>query len=247
MLRSITPIIVAGFLVSLTMGAKSEAENLSSASPPASEDQDPFEGVNRVSFDVSMFLDRNALRPVAKAYTDVIPQPLRNGARNVLDNLNSPVILVNNLLQGDGDAAGNTTTRFLVNSTIGVAGLMDPAADWGFVRDNEDFGTTLGRWGADPGAYVFIPLLGPSSLRDAVGRITDLAFDPLTYWKGSFWLPVGVAALDTVDSRARNLDNIDAIERTSIDTYAAVRSAYRQSRAAKINNGTSEVPDLSGN
>ena len=237
MLRSLVPLI-ALCMVCLTASP-------AACATPAAEDLDPLEAVNRISFDFSMFVDRNALRPVAEAYVAVVPDPVRNGLRDCIDNLESPIVFANDLLQGDGDAAGNTMARFLINTTIGIGGLMDPAAAWGLTQDDEDFGITLGRWGDAAGPYLFIPLFGPSSPRDAFGYVTDLAFDPLTYWKGSMWVPIGEKALDIVDSRARNLESIDAIERTSVDDYAAVRSAYRQSRAAKVNKGASDVPDFS--
>lgn len=239
--RSILFVFFAAASVALCTASRADDLPVSSGTD---QSDDPFENVNRASYDLSMFLDRNALRPVAEAYVDVVPEPARNGARNFLDNLNSPVIFVNNLLQGDGDAAGNTMTRFLINSTIGIGGLMNPAADLGYPADDEDFGITLGRWGVDAGPYLFVPVLGPSSPRDAVGYATDFAVEPLTYWRGSVWVPVGLTAVDIVDTRARNIESTDQIERTSIDGYAAVRSLYRQFREAKINKGESGVQKL---
>ena len=241
MMRSLAFLI--GIFSSPCIAAEA-AEAPPPAAPAASQSDDPLEGLNRLSFDVSTFVDRNALKPVAQAYVAAVPELVRDGLRNVLDNLDSPIVFANDALQGDGDAAGQTMARFLINSTAGVGGAMDPAADWGFARDSEDFGVTLGRWVVETGPYLFVPIVGPSSLRDGLGEIVDLAFDPITYWRGTMWVPIADAAADIVDTRARNLDSIDAIERTSIDAYAAVRSAYRQSRAAKVNKGETALPDL---
>ena len=207
---------------------------------------DPYESLNRSSFETSLFLDRNALRPIAETYKAVLPDEARNGIRNVLDNLQSPVIFANNLLQGDGDAAGNTLTRFFINSTIGVAGLMDVAGDLGYTRVDQDFGITLGQWGVGDGPYIFLAFAGPSSPRDLVGRVVDMGFDPITYiyWNGPYTVPIVRFGVNVIDARSRNIDSLDELERESVDYYAAVRSAYRQSRAAKVHGDKQTLPDF---
>ena len=232
----------------LSLGACATSDDLVTRQEATSQDSasdiDPLEGANRVSYKVTMFVDRNALKPVAQAYKDVLPDPAREGVRNFLDNLNSPVVFVNNVLQGDIDGAGDTLARFFVNSTFGIGGFVDRAADWGVPADQEDFGITLGRWGVDDGPYLYLPILGPSSPRDAIGLVADYAFDPQNYLKLPPAVTYGLTAIDIIDVRASNITTTDDIERTSIDSYAAVRSLYRQARAAKVKRGKLDVKDL---
>ncbi len=153
------------------------------------ETNDPFEPANRALFEVHEVADRFVLQPVAEAYRDVIPQPLRAGIRNVLGNLRAPVILANDLMQGNISRARITLGRFMVNSTLGVGGILDVAREWGVPGHTEDFGQTLAVWGAGEGFYVFVPLLGPSSPRDLAGQAVDLAINPLTWLgQGSRWM-----------------------------------------------------------
>jgi phospholipid-binding lipoprotein MlaA len=211
------------------------------------EIHDPLEGMNRYFFNVNMLLDDVALRPAAQAYREVVPEFGQRGIRNFLDNLESPVILANDLLQGEVSRAGTTTVRFLVNTTAGIGGLFDVASLWGYERHEEDFGQTLGRYGADHGFYLVLPIFGPSSGRDLVGRVGDYFLDPLNYYARNTdrrWIPIVRAGVNAVDFRARNLDTLDDIERTSTDFYATIRSIYRQRREAEVaNGGPSKFPD----
>jgi phospholipid-binding lipoprotein MlaA len=203
------------------------------------ETNDPFEPANRAMFEVHEVADRYVLQPVAEAYRDVIPQPIRSGIRNVLGNLRAPVILANDLLQGNITRARITLGRFMVNSTIGVGGILDVAREWGVPGHTEDFGQTLAVWGAGEGFYMFVPLFGPSSPRDLGGQAVDLAINPLT-WLGqgaivdaAGWTQLG---LTVVDTREALLEPIDQVRATSLDPYSTLRSAYRQRRAFEIRN-----------
>jgi phospholipid-binding lipoprotein MlaA len=210
---------------------------------------DPYEGLNRFFFEVNDALDGVILRPIAIAYRTVVPEYGRQRVRNVLQNVDSPVIFVNDVLQGEGDRAGTTFMRFIVNTTIGVGGIWDVATEWGLPHHDEDFGQTLAVWGLEEGPYFYLPLLGPSNPRDSVGRVVDMGFDPLTYvqWgDDNEWIPVARFGLNIIDVRSRNIETLDEIERNSVDYYASVRSLYRQVRNDAIRNGElgSDLPDF---
>lgn len=213
------------------------------------EANDPIEPLNRYFFELNRFFDTILLKPVATWYQGVLPRPARNGVRNFFDNLRSPVILGNDLLQGEWERAGTTTKRFGINSTIGVLGLFDPAEKWGMPQHGEDFGQTLGTWGVSEGPYLYLPILGPTPPRDLVGFGVDQLMDPLTWIVETppYTIPVTRFVLNGVDLRARNLDTLDNIERTSVDYYATMRSLYRQLRRNEIANGklnSDELPDI---
>ena len=204
------------------------------------ETNDPIEPLNRAIFDFNLAIDKALLRPLAIAYRDVIPKPGRDGVRNFLDNLESPVVLANDVLQGSAERAGTTVGRFAINSTIGIGGLLDVAKSFGLKGHDEDFGQTLGVWGFPEGPYLVLPLLGPSPPRDSLGLVVDYFIDPLTYVFDNNdveWLSFVRFGVRAVDSRSRNVAGLDEIERTSIDFYATVRSLYRQQRADEIRNG----------
>src|SRR6185437_704715 len=165
---------------------------------------DPFEPMNRAVFDFDVQLDHHFATPVAKAYRSVVPEPARDGIHNALDNLNDPVVLVNDVLQGDGDKAKDTFGRFMINSTIGVAGLIDVATKMGIPEHANDFGITLGKWGAQEGSYLVLPFVGPKPPRDLTGDAVDIGFDPLTYmsWNDSTLYMMIRTGLGVLDSRA---------------------------------------------
>ncbi|MDZ4738734.1 MAG: VacJ family lipoprotein [Alphaproteobacteria bacterium] len=211
---------------------------------------DPFEGGNRVMFDINQVLDEVLLRPVAVVYRAVLPDFAQDGVRNFMNNLNSPVIFANDVLQGEGDRAGTTLLRFGINSTIGVGGLFDVAKEFDLPYHDEDFGQTLGTWGAGEGPYFYFLVMGPSNVRDFTGFVVDRGLDPLTYvnWGDDDleYVPLGRTVLNVIDLRARNIDTLDEIERASVDYYASIRSLYRQSRADAIRNGapSTDLPDF---
>lgn len=210
------------------------------------DEGDPLEATNRVLFDVTLAIDRNVTRPVAIGYRDGVPQGARVIVRNFLDNLNSPVVFANDVLQGEPDRAGTTLARTVVNTTIGIGGLFEIAERWGLPKHYEDFGQTLAVWGVGEGPYLIVPLLGPSNSRDLVGFGVDFVMDPLFHvnWGDERYIPWTRFAVDMIDFRSRTIVQVDNIERTSADFYAATRSLYRQNRVDAINNGVVEVEDL---
>jgi phospholipid-binding lipoprotein MlaA len=208
---------------------------------------DPIEPWNRAMYDVHQAIDTVVLRPVAVGYRAVVPGPVRTGVANVLSNLRSPVILINDALQGETQRFGTTLGRFLLNTTLGVGGIVDVAEDLGLPEHSEDFGQTFAVAGVEEGPYLFIPILGPSNPRDLLGYAADIAADPFT------WLTFGNrdlaetlqyirAGATVVSTRESLLDTLDDVQRTSLDPYATLRSAYRQRRAREIANrpGASE-------
>ncbi len=215
------------------------------------EANDPIEPLNRYFFAVNdQLLDGLILKPAAQGYDTVLPGFAKDSVRHFLDNLRTPVILVNDMLQGEWNRAGTTITRFGINTTAGVGGLLDPATGWGYERHGEDFGQSLAVWGTGEGPYLFLPLLGPAPPRDLAGFVVDQAFDPLTYvfWNRDSIIPPARFVVNGLDLRARNLGTLDEIERTSVDYYAALRSLYRQSRENEIANGKIDpdrLPDIS--
>ncbi|WP_135468169.1 MlaA family lipoprotein [Crenalkalicoccus roseus] len=202
------------------------------------ETNDPAEPFNRAMYDVHQGLDRAVLRPVARGYRTVVPQPVRTGVRNVLGNLRSPVILLNDMLQGEPRRAGDTLGRFVINSTLGLGGIFDVAkSHFGVPGHTADFGQTLGRWGVGEGPYLFVPVLGPSNPRDLLGFGAGVAADPF-FWVGQGAVVDGLAwgrvGATVVDTREDLLDPLDELERSSLDPYATLRSVYRQRRRAMI-------------
>ena len=202
---------------------------------------DPAEPFNRAMYDVHQAIDTAVLRPVAVAYRAVVPPPVRTGVSNVLSNLRSPVILMNDALQGETERFGITLGRFMINSTLGVGGIFDMASRFGLVPHTEDFGQTFAVAGVEEGPYLFIPILGPSNPRDLLGFAAGIAADPFT------WLTFGNrdlldalnyarAGATVVSTRESLLDTLDDVQRTSLDPYATLRSAYRQQRAREIAN-----------
>jgi phospholipid-binding lipoprotein MlaA len=214
--------------------------------PASLAQNDPWEPTNRAIFDFDIKLDDAVAKPAAKFYRSAVPEPAREGVHNALTNLNSPVVFVNDVLQGEGENAGNTLGRFLVNSTVGLGGLIDVGAKIGLPGHTTDFGITLGKAGAAEGSYLVLPLVGPKPPRDLVGVGVDTAFDPLTYisWDGSTYYLIGRAVVSFLDDRAANLEAVESIQRSSIDFYATTRNLYRQSRNAQINGGKADMSDL---
>ncbi len=200
------------------------------------EVNDPIEPVNRAIFSFNQFADGILIRPLALMYRQLTPPPLRRSVRNFLNNLNTPVILANDILQGKTDRAMVTGKRFLINSTVGVGGLLDVAGDWGIEGHREDFGQTLAEWGSGEGPYLMLPILGPSNPRDTVGLVVDSFIDPVGYFIPSDWA-LARTLVRGIDERERIVDALDEIERASLDFYATLRSLYRQRRADEIRDG----------
>lgn len=243
-------LLAVGFVLGAGLATPAAAEadsGVQIAQAPADTANDPLETFNRNIFEFNEFLQKYLLRPLAEAYKFILPDFLEEGVHNILLNLRAPVILANDILQFEGGRALETVERFLINSTIGVAGFMDVAADMGIPGHNEDFGQTLGSWGVGEGFYLVLPLLGPSNPRDAIGLVADLFLDPLTQWADNSnrdeinYARTGVTA---VDIYSRVMDDLKKLKETSIDYYAAVRSITRQRREAEIRNRASEGAPL---
>jgi phospholipid-binding lipoprotein MlaA len=215
------------------------------ASAPATkaDPRDPWErfNFNRSAFKFNDALDRAIAKPVAKAYVKVTPRALRTGVSNVLSNLSTVPTIINDTLQGKMRQAGRDSARFLLNSTIGIAGLLDPATDAGLENNDEDFGQTLGKWGVKPGPYLMLPFLGPSTVRDSFARVVDQFTYPVNYLEDDSTRYM-IRAVDFLDLRAGLLD-LDAQLERSYDRYAFVRNAWLQRREYQVKDG--DVGDTS--
>ena len=227
----ISVIVIQLMVVSFSYGKENEVK-------------DCFEKINRATFAFNMALDKVLFRPVASGYRK-LPSPVRIGTSNALNNLSNLITIPNNILQGDLKAAGNNSIRFIINSTIGIVGIFDPANALGFEKlEKEDFGQTFGAMGIGEGCYLVLPVLGPSTVRDAVGSLVSMS-------GGDAWYNVTVKndtqylkesdyyfskLSEGVDFRAKNLESFDSLEKSSVDFYATVRSLYLQDRERKIKN-----------
>ena len=205
---------------------------------------DCFEKINRGVFAFNQALDKVVFKPLAKGYR-MFPQPIRSGTSNALNNLGNVVTIPNNVLQGQFKDAGVNSARFVINSTLGIAGIFDVASYYGLKkRDKEDYGQTLGVWGAGPGCYFVLHILGPTTIRDSLGSVVNLI-------GGDAWYNVTVVndtqyfseadyyasrLLSGIDFRAKNLESFDSLENSSVDLYASVRSLYLQDRYRKVRN-----------
>jgi phospholipid-binding lipoprotein MlaA len=197
-------------------------------------DYDPWEHFNEKTFWFNFdVLDRYALKPVATVWAK-IPQPARQGLANAFDNLEMPKRLVNEVFQVRYEEAGSEVARFLLNTTVGVAGVVDVASRAGLKKNDADTGQTLGVYGAGPGPYLVVPLLPPLTVRDGIGYAADSLLDPLSWFVTPFAVDFGRAAAKTVNERAANLKRYQDVEDTSLDLYGAVRNGYLQRRQRSI-------------
>jgi len=227
-------------------------EILAQAKPAGDEVNDPLESLNRVIFDFNEVVQDAVLRPLTRFYNDTVPPTVRQAVSNFINNLNTPVTLANDILQGEGQRALQTGGRALVNSTFGIFGFSDLAGELGVERHKEDFGQTLAVYGVDEGFYVVLPILGPSNPRDAVGKLlVDPYFDPIGLYLENTDrddLALGISAFKGVEEYARIVEELDQVKKTSVDYYAAIRSLYRQKRKTEIHNGSilelPPIPDL---
>lgn len=236
--------LVLAVACSLSLGACSSTKMKESDL----EISDPYEGFNRWSYGVNQQLDKYIFGPIVVGYTTIFPRQIRNRVRNALNNADTPVILANDLLQIEWKRAGTTIARFGINSTVGLGGMFDVAGKLGYEGHREDFGQTLAVWGVGPGPYFFLPLLGPTTLRDGVGMAVDTAFDPITYisWDDMqlIWVPFAITGANGLDAYSRARPGLKQIEETSLDPYASLRSLYQQSRRDAILNGAASFQDL---
>ena len=199
---------------------------------------DPFEPVNRVIFQFNNVADKVALEPVAKGYRK-LPAPVQTGVGNFFSNLKLPLVIVNQFLQGQFSNAASSTGRLIVNSTIGIGGLLDVAEKMGMEEKQEDFGQTLAVWGMKEGPYLILPIFGPSNLRDTAGMFITSATDPTNLYLADQgegeWIAYRTAGT-AVNRRSKIIDEVNTLRENSVDYYAAVRSSYYQNRDAAIKN-----------
>ena len=223
-------------LLSLTLAACTTTGSRSS------EARDPLEPINRVAHQFNEDLDRALLRPIARSYARVMPEPVQIGVSNVFFNAKYPVTMVNNALQGKFVPAFSDLGRITLNTTLGIGGLFDPATAVGLERYDEDFGQTLGAWGVPSGIYVVVPFLGPYTLRDGIGSIVDDFAEPRSYLEDDS-TRYGLWAGDKFDRRVRLLDADAVLDRTG-DSYAFIRSAYLQRREFLVKDGVTSGDNL---
>ena len=239
--------IIITSLISLMLATNVSADtdgenNLSKKN--SREVKDCFEGLNRATFSLNQGLDKVIFKPVAKGYRK-LPSPIRSGTSNALENISSLITIPNNILQGEFRKAGINTGRFVVNTTVGILGIFDVATKMDFPEyEREDYGQTFGAWGIGAGCYVVLPVIGPSTVRDAFGSFVNvLGGDP--YYNASVHgnnqyldkdIYMTTKIVSGIDFRAKNLESIDNLEKNSMDFYASVRSLYLQDRQQKIRN-----------
>jgi len=247
-------VIAAALAVSALFGVRPAAAQqpapAASAAPPIPSDEtnDPYEATNRAIFGFNQSVDRTVLVPVANAYRVVIPSTFRDMIHDFLQNLNSPIIFANDVLQAQPGLAGQTFGRALINTTIGFGGMFDVAGKLGVPYHTNDLGITLATWGMGPGPYLMLPILGPSNPRDLFGDVADSFGDPgniVASEHNKIWASFARGIVSGVDERSRNIESLAEIERTSLDFYATIRSLARQRRAAQIRHQKEDVPNAS--
>lgn len=207
---------------------------------------DPWESVNREFYAVGQLLDRVAFRPLAKCYQHWLPRTIRVGVSNALSNLDEPEVGVNDLAQGRPRRAGVAALRFAINTTVGVAGVFDIAKHAGLSHHDNDAGLTLGRYNVASGPYLYVPIVGPSSVRDIIGAGADFLLDPLGWvrFRGSDRFYEGEIAISALDARVAADDDLTTLSRIAVDPYATLRSYYLQSRESLVRDRPLDIGDL---
>jgi phospholipid-binding lipoprotein MlaA len=196
---------------------------------------DRFERVNRSVYAFNNALDHAVLRPVARTYVKITPAPARRCVANFFSNLDYPITIVNDVLQGKMHDGLSDIGRFGTNTIVGIGGLFDPASRWGLPKHDEDFGQTLGKWGVPPGPYLMLPFLGPSTMRDAPAKLVDHYSSPKGYITNTD-VDIGLFLTDAIDTRARLLDT-DALRESAYDPYAFLRNTWLQRRDYLVHDG----------
>jgi len=235
-------------MLAINVSADTDGEN-NLSKKNSREVKDCFEGLNRATFSLNQGLDKAIFKPVARGYRK-LPSPIRSGTSNALENISSLITIPNNILQGEFRKAGINTGRLAVNTTLGILGIFDVATKMDFPEyEREDYGQTFGAWGVGAGCYLVLPVVGPSTVRDAFGSFVNvLGGDP--YYNASVHgnnqyldqdLYMGTKIVSGIDFRAKNLESIDNLEKNSMDFYASVRSLYLQDRQQKIRNSNPTI------
>jgi phospholipid-binding lipoprotein MlaA len=248
--RALRSLLAAGLVVLLgacaTTAPGEGAENGREAPPAEERSRDPLEGFNRAMYRFNETFDDYLMKPVARGYRWLLPSPVRTGIANFFRNLREPIVIVNDLLQGKLGQAASDTGRFLTNTTLGLAGLFDPASSLGMPRHDEDFGQTFGKWGVGEGPYIVWPILGPSTLRDSAGMVGDWYAYPPTHMDNEGRRNT-LRVLEAIDLRAQLLDATDILEQAAgEDPYVFVREAYRNRRQYLIYDGNPPREDPKG-
>jgi phospholipid-binding lipoprotein MlaA len=212
--------------------------------PQADDEGDPLEGTNRNIYQFNDALDKNIIQPVADTYVNITPQPVRNSVSNFFDNISYINVILNDVLQGKIGQGFSDSGRFLVNSTVGILGLFDPATPLGLAEHDEDFGQTLGVWGSESGPYLVLPLLGPNTLRDSPGIVVGVVTNLLFYLNSSVTIPLGI--LNAINTRARASSALKLVDEAALDPYVFIREAYKQQRNALIYDGNPPAQEFSG-
>jgi len=202
--------------------------------PSEDEDYDPWERFNEKVFEFNRQTDRFVLKPVAKVYSVIVPEPFELMIANGFDNISFVPRMINSLLQAKWGGATRELSRFLINSTAGIGGLFDAAKYWGIEKSREDFGQTLGVWGVSPGPYLIVPFMEPMTVRDGIGRGVDSLMNPLSYFIPFFWTGLSLKLGEIVNDRALNLDLFQGFEESVVDLYSAVRHGYLRRREQLI-------------
>jgi phospholipid-binding lipoprotein MlaA len=211
--------------------------------PGAKRDpRDPWERMNRTTFKVNIALDHAVARPIARAYEKVTPRPVRTGVSNFMDNLSYTITMANDLLQLKFKPFAQDTGRFVLNTTVGIGGLFDPASKVGLPKNQKDLGQTFGHWGAKPGPYFVIPILGPSDVRDGIGRVGDAYLSPLQYVRNNY-VKYSIYGVELVDTRYRLLPQ-DKLLDEAFDPYTLLKNAYLQRRQYLVTEGKVSDRDL---
>ncbi len=207
------------------------------AAPAKKDPRDPWERMNRTTFNFNTKVDHAVLRPIARGYQKVTPQFVRTGVSNFVDNLEYPVVIVSDLLQARFKPFARDTGRFLMNTTLGIGGLLDPATQAGLEKNENDIGLTFGRWGIPKGPYFVIPFLGPSDVRDGLGRIPASLYLSPQHYANDWRIEYSIWAVAVVDARYRLLPADSALD-SAYDPYLFMKNAYLQRRDYLLNKGS---------
>ena len=241
-MRMLTRIAALVAAASLGLGWLSASPVAAASAPSGQSNHDPLEGMNRKIFWFNDKVDTYVLEPVARGWDTVVPNRVKRCVSNFFQNLRFPIVAGNNLLQAKPLAAASDVGRFVVNTTVGVAGFFDPATVWGLEQHNEDFGQTLGYWGMPPGPYLVLPFLGPSDPRDTVGLVAD-SFSLVYPYFIDFIYTFGASGGDLVNARSLLLTDVREAKAASLDYYVAVRNAYEQRRDALVHDRKGMSPE----
>lgn len=232
LLKTLTRVSLFAALIALTGCATTQSAS-----------NDPLEGYNRAMYKFNDAVDTVVLKPVSQGYDTIVPAPISQAISNFFSNLGDIGVVINDLLQGKFDQAADDTGRFLLNSTVGFAGIFDVATDAGLPKNNEDFGQTLGAWGVEPGAYVVLPFFGPRTVRDSFGLVGDYFTDPVTYVEGP-GAENAFRGTRLVDDRAALLKTEKVLDEAAYDEYIYVRDAYLQRRLNLVYDGNPPEEDF---